>query len=620
MDFKLLDNILDSIWVFNSDRELIYFNGATAALLDVSPKRITNGKKVHELLSFQDSDVFFMPDGVKGKNKEMKLTEIPFKTFKGKEGIALVSIRKLSANENYWICQIRDISLEVNLHAKYHVKLREMEEVNHKLESYNKNLEKMVEERTRDLKKANHFLEAMMNGLGQGLVVFDENLKCNPNYTKICNELFYKSPADANIADLLSVKDLSSFSKWADILFKNMIPFKDAAKLGPQSLNKDGKHVTLEYHLLQEDGDVHGVMVVATDKTEEFLAKEELEVKKSYVEMVTAILHRRKQFHIFRNEFKIGMRYIQDLIRSNCHNFDEAKLKITLHSLKGTSLSFHMKNLGDKLHEIEEYLSNTSIREPEAMIALFEELDVIYKHSFKIAAELLGEDISDDNGAENRVFKLNELETFRDYLYSSNAKILAKEFHDQFIKEPLSSYFQGLNEFIEGLALELNKRIAPLQFEGVDLKLDTKSYDEFFNALTHLFRNCVYHGIEKPEERVAKSKSSEGKIKIKVEKDDHDEFFVLKISDDGAGVNIVKLREKLMDIGVQGAENMESQMVALSIFDPDISTSESVNKISGRGIGMYALKVAVDNLNGKLSIETEKDKGTEFIFKIPLVS
>lgn len=620
MDFKLLDHILDSVWVFNSEKELIYFNGATAALLDVSPRRIKKGKKVHEFLTFEDPEVFFMPDGKKGKDSEMKLIEIPYKTFKGKEGMALVSIKKLKSYDDYWICQARDITLEVNLHSKYHEKLREMEEANKKLEAYNKNLEKMVEERTAELKKANDFLEAMMNSLGQGLVVFDENLMCNPHFTKVCNEFFFKSPAEADISELLSVKDPTSFTKWADILFKNMIPFKDAAKLGPQSLKKDGKHVTLEYHPLQDEGKVHGVMVVATDKTEEFLAKEELEVKKSFVEMVTAILHRRKQFYVFRKEFKIGMKYIQDLVKTNCHEFDEARLKITLHSLKGSALSFHMKELGDKLHEIEDYLSNTSIREPEEMIALFSDLAEIYERSFKLAADLLGEDSSGDGDSDLRVVKLDDLESFRDFLYSCQASNLAEEFHNQFIKEPLSSYFDGLNEVIEGLALELNKRIAPLKLDGADIKLDTRSYDEFFNALPHLFRNCVYHGIENPEDRVAKSKSQEGQISIKVEIDEQDQLLVFKVSDDGAGVNIDKLREKLVFLGVPNAEKLDSKAIVMKIFDPDISTSESVNNISGRGVGMHALKVAVENLNGKLDVVTEKDKGTEFVFKIPLAS
>ncbi|TNE99666.1 MAG: hypothetical protein EP326_07695, partial [Deltaproteobacteria bacterium] len=118
MNFELYDHILDSIWVFNKELEIIYFNSATAALLDVSPKRIKKGKKVHSYLNFEDSEVFFMSDGHKGKDVEMKLTEIPFKTFKGKEGIALVTIKKLN-NEELWLCQIRDITLEVNLHSKY---------------------------------------------------------------------------------------------------------------------------------------------------------------------------------------------------------------------------------------------------------------------------------------------------------------------------------------------------------------------------------------------------------------------------------------------------------------------------------------------------------------------
>ncbi len=618
MNFELYDQILDSVWVFNNKLELIYFNGATASLLDVSPKRIKVGKKVHDYLSFEDLDVFFMPDGKKGKDVEMKLSEIPFKTFKGKEGIALVSIKKL-VEDNMWICQVRDITLEVNLHSKYHEKLREMEEANKKLEAYNKNLEIMVEARTADLKKANDFLAAMMDGLGQGLVVFDSDLKCNKNHTKICNDLFFQSPDSASIDDVLNIKNKDSFRKWTDVLFKEMIPFYDAAKLGPKFIEKDGRYVVLEYHPLKEDGKTNGVMVVATDKTEEKLAKEELEVKKSFVEMVTSILHRRKQFSIFKSEFKIGMNYIQDLVSTNCHEFDEAKLKITLHSLKGSALSFSMKELGDKLHEIEDYLSNTSIREPKDMIRLFGELGEIYENSFKLACSLLGIK-SEGCDQDMRVISVDELENFWSFLHTCQAEKLADSFYDQFIKEPLSSYFDGVNEIVENLALELDKKMAPVRVVGGEIRLDTRKLDEFFNALPHLFRNCVYHGIEKPDVRMSKHKNEEGHIDIKIEFDEDEKTLTLSVKDDGAGVNIDKLREKLSFLGMPDVEKMKPDELAMKIFEADISTSESVNKISGRGVGMHALKVAVENLDGKLDIKTEKDKGTEFIFKIPLAA
>jgi two-component system, chemotaxis family, sensor kinase CheA len=618
MNFELYDHILDSIWVFNKELEIIYFNSASAALLDVSPKRIKKGKKVHSYLNFEDSEVFFMSDGHKGKDVEMKLTEIPFKTFKGKEGIALVTIKKLN-NEELWLCQIRDITLEVNLHSKYHEKLREMEAANKKLEAYNKNLEKMVAERTEDLKKANKFLAAMMNGLGQGLVVFDENLHCSNHYTKICDELFFQSPSNSTIDEVLSVKNKDSFSKWTDVLFKNLIPFKDAARLGPKFIEKDGRYVVLEYHPLEEDKKIKGVMVVATDKTEEKLAKEELEVKRSFVEMVTSILHRRKQFSIFKSEFKLGMSYIHELVRTKCHDFDEAKLKITLHSLKGSALSFSMKDLGDKLHQIEDYLSNTSIRESSEMIILFGELGEVYENSFRLACELLGES-NDGCQQEMRVIKLDELESFWQFLLSCQADKLAENFYHQFIKEPLSSYFDGVNEIVENIALELNKKVAPVKVVGGDLRLDTRKLDEFFNALPHLFRNCVYHGIEKPDERLSKSKGEEGHIEIEINYDAESQELYLSVKDDGAGVNLDRLREKLVFLGVAGADKLSKKELAMKIFEPDISTSESVNKISGRGVGMHALKVAVDNLDGILDIKTEKNKGTEFIFRIPLAA
>ncbi|MCO4793914.1 MAG: hypothetical protein KC493_09385 [Bacteriovoracaceae bacterium] len=621
MNFDLFENILDSVWVFNSERELVFFNSASATLLDVSPKRIKKGKPVHNYLELLEGNTYFMPNGCSGKETELKLSEIPFKTFKGKEGIGLVSIKKLktSETEDLWICLIRDITLEVSLHSKYHEKIREMQEANKKLEVYNKDLEKMVEERTIDLKTANKFLEAMMNSLGQGLVVFDEKLECNVNYTKICEKMFFSSPDGHLITNVLGIENEDSFKKWAGILLKNMIPFHDAAKLGPKFIDKDGRYVTLEYHPLKDGEKINGVVVVGTDKTEEKIAKDELEVKTQFVEMVTSILHKRKQFNVFRKEFKSGMKSINDLRNNKFKDFDESMLKITLHSLKGSSMVFSMKSISDKLHEIEDYLANTSIRDPKELELHFNELDKIQIDTFNQASELLG-DKNSENPDELRTIELSKLESFRDFLIKCKAQNLADNFNDEFIKESLNSYFAGFNDLIIDVASELDKKIAPIHLPKSSFKIDTRHLDEFFNALPHLFRNCVYHGIETPKIRAEKKKNLEGNIHIEFELNNDESELVLIVSDDGAGIDLDKIRSKLEHIGNSEDQALDDSSLALKIFEPDISTSETVNKISGRGVGMHALKVAVDNLNGKLEVKTEKDKGTKFTFKIPLVA
>ena len=304
MIFSHFEYVLDVVVVFNESREIKYFNNATATLLEMSPRRINKYNYIYEILTFADQDIFLMEAGSKGKNEELKMTEIDFKTRKEKLGTGLVSIKKMETDEeeeDLWITIIRDISLEVSLHVKYQGKLREMEVANSKLEEYSRDLEKMVEKRTWELKKAHDFQRAMVNSLDQGLIVFDSKNECHHSFTNACFELFPRSPDGAKAYEVLGLdeKEIDSFKKWSACVFSNVLPFEDAARLGPKfvELNQDDeyKYISLEYYPMYDDEEnIHAIVMVGTDKTEEVKAKKLLEEKNSYVNMVTKILSGKK--------------------------------------------------------------------------------------------------------------------------------------------------------------------------------------------------------------------------------------------------------------------------------------------------------------------------------------
>ena len=189
------------------------------------------------------------------------------------------------------------------------------------------------------------------------------------------------------------------------------------------------------------------------------------------------------------------------------------------------------------------------------------------------------------------------------------------------MKTPIGDYFSGYNDLVHELADELNKEVAPLTFKNQEIKVNTEGYDEFFNALPHLFRNCVYHGIENPLDREEKSKESSGHIDVKfdvfVEK--NKTSLKIVVSDDGAGIDTERIREKLIEIGNPEALSMTEQDLVYQIFTANISTVNGKDNVAGRGVGMHAVKVAVENLKGKVDVKTVKDEGTEFTFVLPLV-
>jgi two-component system, chemotaxis family, sensor kinase CheA len=634
MIFSHFEYILDAVIIFNEKKAIKYFNSATATLLDMSPRRINKAKHLYELITLKNKDVFVKENGTFGKDEELKLTEIEFTTTKGKSGTGLVSIKKMEKEEgqdNLWITVIRDISLEVSLHYKYQEKLREMEAANEKLQEYSRDLEIMVERRTVELKKAHDFQRAMVNSLDQGLLVFDVNNDCHPSFTNACLDLFPSSPDGAKIFDVLGFEEkaISNFKKWSTCVFENILPFEDAANLGPQFVElNDGeyRYISLEYYPMYDDEEsIHSIVMVGTDKTEEVKAKRLLEEKNSYVNMVTKILNNKKQFLVFYRDFMMCMHYIKKIDFANKENFQIEQIEINLHSMKGSCSVYAMTILAKAIHKAEDLFSKYLEQGDKDAIVQFElmidEIESISKFNFEEAIKFVG-------GASLKVedervdIKVTELLDFKNKLVKYGAVKIAKYFSNEFLLTPIGSYFSGYNDLVHDLAEELDKEVAPLTFENQDIKVDTQEYDEFFNALPHLFRNCIYHGIETPKTREEYSKDSKGHIDVKfdLKKEETRKHLQIVVSDDGAGINVEKIREKMIEGGNQNAESMSNDALAYMIFSPNISTVDAVGEIAGRGVGMHAVKVAVDNLKGEIDVKTTKNEGTVFTFKLPLAS
>lgn len=633
MVFSHFEYILDVVIVFNEKREMVYFNSATATLLDMSPRRIMKVNHIYELITFEDNGIFLMENGEMGKTDEMKMTEIHFTTKKGKSGTGLVSIKKMKIEDNdedLWVTIIRDISLEVSLHEKYQEKLREMEVANAKLEEYSRDLEKMVEKRTLELKKAHDFQRAMVNSLDQGLMVFDANNDCHPSFTNACLELYPVSPGSSKAFEVLGCneKEEEEFKKWSACVFSNVLPFEDAARLGPKFIElkePEYKYISLEYYpMYDEDEKVHSIVMVGTNKTEEIKAKKLLEENNSYVNMVTKILGNKKQFLVFYRDFQECLDYIKNIEFDSPEKFEKEKIQITLHSMKGSCGVYGMSILAKTIHKAEDLFSEYLETKEDDVIDKFEltidEIDKIAQFNFDEAKKFVGSSLNVEN--ERVDVKVTELLDFRNKLVKYGAVKIAKYFSNEFLKTRIGDFFSGYDSMVTELAEELDKNVAPLTFTNTNIKVNPEGYDEFFNALPHLFRNCVYHGIETPDERELKNKDTAGHIDVEFDLFEEDQKRHLKIvvKDDGAGINTEKIKEKLIENGTPGVESMSEAELVDQIFAPDISTASQVDDIAGRGVGMHAVKVAVEKMNGKIDVKTTKDEGTEFIFKLPLAS
>lgn len=182
--------------------------------------------------------------------------------------------------------------------------------------------------------------------------------------------------------------------------------------------------------------------------------------------------------------------------------------------------------------------------------------------------------------------------------------------------QPIGSVFSRVPRIVRELEADTGKRVV-LTMTGEATELDKTVVERLGEPLTHLIRNAVDHGIEKPDERVAKGKPAEGALHLSAEQ--RSGRIVISLTDDGAGINREAVLKKAIDKGlVASGTQLSHEEIDNLIFAPGFSTAEKVSNISGRGVGMDVVRQNVKDLGGRISIESRPDKGCTFTLALPL--
>ncbi|MBT3386050.1 MAG: hybrid sensor histidine kinase/response regulator [Prolixibacteraceae bacterium] len=189
----------------------------------------------------------------------------------------------------------------------------------------------------------------------------------------------------------------------------------------------------------------------------------------------------------------------------------------------------------------------------------------------------------------------------------------------EIITVPFSMILDVFPKTVRDLSKGFGKEI-DFVVKGEDTEIDRRILETIRNPLLHITRNCVDYGIEKPEIRLEKGKPQKGTIFFIIERLENSKILV-KISDDGKGINIEKLKEvyiKNEGISAEGVAKIQKKELLDYIFKSGITTSDIVTDISGRGLGMAIVQEKIEQLGGTVNVESEKDKGTSFNIQLPL--
>ncbi len=212
---------------------------------------------------------------------------------------------------------------------------------------------------------------------------------------------------------------------------------------------------------------------------------------------------------------------------------------------------------------------------------------------------------------ENQVYELN--------LLAENIENITRQLRDTAFSIsliPIETMLTRFHRLIRDLSAEFNKNIEFIT-EGAETELDKTLIQGLTDPLMHIIRNSVDHGIEPEEERIKKGKTPQGMIYFKAYYSGAN--VVIKIQDDGRGIDLEKVRQKAIDkeIITPDAKLSEKDILDL-VFIPGFSTAKNITDVSGRGVGMDVVKRKIDEIRGTVDLETKPNIGTTITIKLPL--
>jgi ligand-binding sensor domain-containing protein/signal transduction histidine kinase len=498
------------------------------------------------------------------------------------------------------------------IYGVYHYRVRKVEQQR----SY---LKDQVAERTWEINQRNKQLiiskketDNILNNIEEGIFLINSKFEIESQYSAALEKIFEEEKlARKKFHDLMenkvTHKMYTSITEFIELMFDDNVDEKTITDLNPMSEIKltfqsdDGKwtknkHLSFKFRRIKNDrNETQELIVTVNDLSDQIRLAKELEESQEYskkqMEWTLSILHIEPQLiKEFMEGVELELNYIDSVLRESGQNEDLYKTldKIfrSMHLIKGNAALIDMKFFVEKAHEFEE--SITHIRDKKNISGSdFVPLVLMLK-------EIRG------------IF--NELEKLVERLDKIHMNFRPKRSYENKV------FNASLQNLVKSLSRDLEKDI-----ELVDDEFEASNIPYRYRLMTRqvliqLIRNSVYHGIESKEERKKSGKNNCGRIEISSFKDNGK--FGFRLSDDGRGIHVDKLREKVIESGKWSEGEVmtwSDQQIAETIFQPGVSTLESANLVAGRGVGMDLVKDKIESVGGEIILNFQQGQSCEFI-------
>jgi len=377
----------------------------------------------------------------------------------------------------------------------------------------------------------------------------------------------------------------------------DLLPLEVSLDQLPHRIVRGDRHFALEYRVIEARGRERLLLVVVRDVTATVMSERAETERAEHQAVVAEVLKDPAGFRFFRHES-------ETLLEEAARSADARQLRHRVHTLKGNAAMYGFRRLAAACNDVED----AWVERGHASLLPGDEaaLRRAFEASMATVTPFLAAE-RDDIVRVPRGDVLGLLEAVRSHATSERIVTTLRDWS----LEPIHPAILRLASVAEGLAGRLGKRVVARVLDD-GARADLATMAPFFQGIVHVVRNAVDHGIEGPEERVAKGKPEVGTLTLETRPEP--DALVIRIGDDGRGIDWHRVGAKARQHGIP-FDSHDDRVDAL--FCDGVSTAEVVSEISGRGVGLGALRETCRKLGIAIEIESEPGKGTAFVFRLP---
>jgi two-component system chemotaxis sensor kinase CheA len=449
------------------------------------------------------------------------------------------------------------------------------------------------------LDERNHDMRLVLDNVNQGLLTLDRGGVISAERSLVLEQWLGPVRAGATFWDYIQPLDrrMSGMFHHAWVaLLEGVLPTAVAVEQLPRRLIGSGHEYELKYKLLSG---ASGMLVTISDVTARVAAERGEGVERQITRAFGFLLRDKLAFVEF---FEEAGRLVATLRGKERPPLPVVKR--LLHTLKGNAPLFGLTWFGSLCHRLEDRMevSGADLSEEDR-----DELALSWDDLAKRLETLLGKhmDLGLDVHDEDLEALLGEM------VRGASRHDLAREIADWKL-ERTEKRLRHFGDQAVALGERMGKATIDVEIQAGQLRLSREALAPFWGAFVHVIRNAVDHGIETLDERLALGKPARARLRLSAERVGED--VVLEVDDDGRGVDWEKVAEKARDAGLPHADALD---LGEALFRDGLSTKSDIAEVSGRGVGLAAVRVECERLSGTISVTSERDRGTTFRFRLP---